>query len=40
MTFTKHRLFWPAMILVILLVGPGRISLDYLLERHFGLQAR
>jgi len=28
------------MILVILLVGPGRISVDYLLERHFGLQAR
>ena len=36
----KDHILWGTMILVILLVGPGRISLDYLLERHFGLQAR
>jgi putative oxidoreductase len=36
----KDHILWGTMILVILLVGPGRISLDRLLERHFGLQAR
>ena len=36
----KDHILWGTMILVILLVGPGRISLDHLLERHFGLQAR
>jgi putative oxidoreductase len=35
----KDHVLWGTMILVILLFGPGRISLDHLLERHFGLKA-
>ena len=30
----KDHILWGTMILVILLVGPGKISLDYLLERR------
>ena len=36
----KDHILWGTMILVILLVGPGRISLDHLLERRLGLQSR
>ena len=33
----KDHILWGTMILVLLLVGPGRISLDHLIARHFGL---
>jgi putative oxidoreductase len=36
----KDHILWGTMILVILLCGPGVISLDHLLERRFGLQSR
>jgi len=32
----KDHILWGTMILVVLLFGPGRISLDHLLERRFG----
>jgi putative oxidoreductase len=32
----KDHILWGTMILVILLFGPGKISLDYLLERRLG----
>jgi putative oxidoreductase len=35
----KDHILWGTMILVILLCGPGKISLDYLIERRFGLQS-
>jgi putative oxidoreductase len=33
----KDHILWGTMILVILLCGPGKISLDYLLERRLGV---
>ena len=30
----KDHILWGTMILVILLCGPGKISLDYLIERR------
>ena len=35
----KDHILWGMMILVILLCGPGRISLDYWLERRLGRAA-
>ena len=35
----KDHILWGTMILVILLCGPGRISLDYWLERRLGCAA-
>ncbi len=35
----KDHILWGMMILVILLCGPGRISLDYWLERRLGCAA-
>jgi len=32
----KDHILWGTMILVILLVGPGKISLDHLIERQLG----
>jgi putative oxidoreductase len=34
----KDHILWGTMILVILLVGPGKISLDHVLERRLGRQ--
>ena len=34
----KDHILWGTMILVLLLVGPGEISLDHLLERRLGRQ--
>lgn len=34
----KDHILWGMMILVVLLVGPGKISLDYLLERRLAPQ--
>ena len=36
----KDHILWGTMILVILLCGPGKISLDYLLEQRFGAGSR
>jgi putative oxidoreductase len=33
----KDHILWGTMILVILLCGPGKISLDHLLERRLGV---
>jgi len=32
----KDHIFWGTMILVVLLFGPGKISLDHLVERKLG----
>jgi putative oxidoreductase len=36
----KDHILWGTMILVILLCGPGKISLDHLLARHLGVEAK
>ena len=36
----KDHILWGTMILVILLCGPGKISLDHLLARHLGVGSK
>jgi putative oxidoreductase len=36
----KDHILWGTMILVILLCGPGKISLDHLLARRLGAEAK
>jgi putative oxidoreductase len=36
----KDHILWGTMILVILLCGPGKISLDHLLARRLGVEAK
>jgi putative oxidoreductase len=36
----KDHLLWGTMLLVVLLCGPGKISLDHLLARRLGVGAR